>query len=103
MEERLIGLLMRHPTDIPAVRQILAVSDFRSEATRTLFAALLEMWDAGVPIDLVVMAEHLRRRDQLDIVGWYLKLAEVWTAGAGDEQSAIAAAKEISNGGRDLA
>jgi hypothetical protein len=60
----------------------LQITDFYTEAHRTLYSAMLTMAAAGQPIDQITLGEELRRHDQLTFVGGPAKLAVLVEAGA---------------------
>ena len=58
------------------VRQIQPAA-FYEPALRTLYEVMLDIAKAGQPLDLVVLAEELRRRNLLDAIGGLVRLNEI--------------------------
>jgi replicative DNA helicase len=72
---------------------------FYADAHQRVFAAVVALWEAAKPVDLVTVAEELRRRGDLADVPYTL-LTESW-----DEGSVLgsAAARHLASKVRDLA
>lgn len=50
---------------------------FYSPANRVLYGALVELWRAAPPVDIVVLAEELKKSRQLDAVGGFPALTRI--------------------------
>lgn len=50
---------------------------FYKPAHRLIFASLFSLYESGVPIDEIILADHLRSRQALDQVGGHAYLAEI--------------------------
>lgn len=68
-EQSVLGALLIDPDAINRVAKFLRPEDFYLESHRSIYEAILEMDEAGQPVDLVTVADYLRRRDLLDKVG----------------------------------
>ena len=79
-ERSVIGSLLRDNTIISDVIQIVRADNFYYDAHRKVFAAIIEIYDAGHPIDLVILADKLKTKKELDDVGSYRYLSELWEA-----------------------
>jgi replicative DNA helicase len=62
------------------VVQILNVDNFYSDAHQKIYKAMIVLYEAGKPVDLVVLTEALKLANQIDDVGGYGALAELWDA-----------------------
>ena len=51
--------------------------EFYSRQNQTIFRAMLTMRAKRVPVDLVTLAEELKERNEIDVVGGYSRLAEI--------------------------
>src|SRR5690606_19367897 len=45
-----------------------------------IFQAIIDLADSGQPVDLVILAERLKQQKQIEDVGGYAYLAELWEA-----------------------
>ena len=77
-EKALLGGLMRDNEAIGEILQSLVAEHFFSDANQKIYRAILLIYDAGRPVDLVTLAEELRKLGQLDDVGNYQFLAHLW-------------------------
>lgn len=68
-EESLLGALMLSPKAIEDTIDLLTPDDFYKPAHAHIFDAVRQLHGAGQPADPVTLADYLRRRDLLDIVG----------------------------------
>jgi hypothetical protein len=79
-ERAILGAMMRDNRVIPAVRLIVNANAFYQDAHQKVFRAIEEIADSGRPIDLVILTEWLRANGQLEDVGNYDYLAELWAS-----------------------
>jgi AAA domain/DnaB-like helicase N terminal domain len=63
------------------VAAALDVTDFYTEAHRTIYRRMLALRAAGHPVDQITLAAALREHDELDAVGGPPKLAQLFDAG----------------------
>ncbi len=54
---------------IATAAEILVAEDFYRDAHRTIFDALISLFNKGEPADLITVTEALRQRNALDAVG----------------------------------
>jgi replicative DNA helicase len=54
--------------------------DFYADAHQKIFQAISKLYDDGKPVDLVMLAEYLREQKQIEDVGGYGYLGELWDA-----------------------
>ncbi len=80
-ERRVLGSMLRDNTVIHDVVQIISTEDnFYFDAHQKIFKTIKEIYDAGQPVDLVILADRLKLHKQIEDVGGYLYLAELWDA-----------------------
>ncbi|NBY03130.1 MAG: replicative DNA helicase, partial [Planctomycetes bacterium] len=79
-ERSVLGSMFRSNDVIGDVVQILSVDNFYSDAHQKIYKAMLALYEAGKPVDLVVLTEALKQANQIDDVGGYGALAELWDA-----------------------
>ncbi len=64
-----LGAMMIDEESIATALENLEVSAFYKEAHRTIFEAILELYNASKPVDLITLTDELKRRGSLDQVG----------------------------------
>src|SRR6516225_1153402 len=81
-ERSVLGSMLRDNGIIGDVVQILqrAGEDFYTDAHQKIFTAIVALYDKHHPADLVTLAEHLKEQKQIEDVGGYPYLAELWDA-----------------------
>ncbi len=77
----MIGSILRDNTVADEVLLILrGAEDFYHDDHQRIFAAAIALRTASRPIDLVTLAEELHRRGQINDIGGYGKIADLWDA-----------------------
>jgi replicative DNA helicase len=79
-ERSVLGSMLRDNQVISDVVQLVRTEDFYADAHQKIFQAIISLYDKGHPADLVTLAEALRETKQLEDVGSYSYLAELWDA-----------------------
>jgi replicative DNA helicase len=80
-ERSVLGSMLRDNDVISVVVQIITAESFYADAHRKIFQAISDLYDkGGQPVDLVILAEELIRRGQLEDIGRAPYLAELWDA-----------------------
>lgn len=80
-EKSVLGSMLRANSVIGDVLQVLKKEDFYADAHQKIYETMVQVHDqGGRPVDLVILAEELKRRDWLEDVGGYPALAELWDA-----------------------
>jgi len=72
-----LGAILLHQPAVDVVRAVVAAEDFYRPAHQTIFRAIVEMHEAGKPLDLVTLREELTARGQLEAVGGIDYLVEL--------------------------
>jgi replicative DNA helicase len=79
-ERSVLGSMLRSPAAVGDVIQIIRVEHFYADAHQKIFAAITSLQDRQLPVDLVVLADHLKQQSQMEDIGGYAYLAELWDA-----------------------
>ncbi len=79
-ERSVLGSLLRDNAVISEVAAILTAENFYADAHRQIFRAILALAENGSAVDLVTLADYLHINVQLDNIGGYAYLAELWEA-----------------------
>src|SRR5207248_6053610 len=59
---------------------IIRTENFYSDAHQKIFKGIITLYDRGHPVDLVMLAELLKEQKQIEDVGNYAYLGELWEA-----------------------
>ncbi len=76
-EASVLGSLLLYPERLDIIRGLISPEDFYSEQYKVIFTAIVDMSDASEPIDDLTLKETLAKREQLDIAGGAVMLAEL--------------------------
>jgi replicative DNA helicase len=79
-ERSVLGSMLRDNGVIGDIVQILWPESFYLDAHQKIFDAIRKINDKGHPVDLVVLAEYLKEQKQIEDIGNYAYLAELWDA-----------------------
>src|SRR5262245_56709322 len=81
-ERCVLGSMLRDNGAIGDVLQILDKSgqNFYADAHQKIFQAIVTLYEKGHPIDLVTLAEVLKDQKQIEDIGGYAYLGELWDA-----------------------
>ena len=80
-ERSVLGSLLRDNSVISVVVQLLRTEDFYADAHQKIYQAIVSLHDkSGQPVDVVLLAEELKQRGQIEDIGGYTYLAELWDA-----------------------
>src|SRR5262245_14440202 len=79
-ERCVLGSMLRDNAVIPDVINIVRADNFYFDAHQKIYTGIERIFDDGKPVDLVLLAEHLRAEKQLEDIGNYAYLAELWEA-----------------------
>src|SRR3978361_817342 len=70
LEEAVLGAIMLEKSAFDSLVDTNLKSEcFYVEATQTIFKAMQDMQQHGIPIDILTVVEELKRKEQLDAVG----------------------------------
>src|SRR6516164_8101950 len=81
-ETSVLGSMLRDPPGvIGGIIQILRTENFYSDAHQKIYQSMVELYDSkGSAVDLVLLAEKLKQKGELEDVGGPAYLAELWDA-----------------------
>lgn len=79
-ERGVLGSMLRLNAAIDDVVQMIRRDDFYLDAHQKLFDAMTALWTDNRPVDLVTLADELHRRGQVEDVGGYAYVGELWEA-----------------------
>jgi replicative DNA helicase len=77
MERGVLGAVLLESDALVRVLEVLDERDFYQDAHRWIFRTMIELFEENTPIDLLTVAERLRKKDQLEAVGGVLYLTEL--------------------------
>jgi replicative DNA helicase len=79
-ERSVLGSMLRDNAVIGDVLQIIREENFYLDAHQKVFNGVVTLYDKGHPVDSVTLAELLKERKQVEDVGGYGYLGELWDA-----------------------
>jgi len=79
-ERSVLGSMLRENGVIGDVVQIVREENFYLDAHQKIFKAITSLYDHGSPVDAVMLAELLREQKQIEDIGGYGYLGELWDA-----------------------
>jgi replicative DNA helicase len=79
-ERSVLGSMLRDNNVIGDVVQIVRADSFYEDAHQKLFQAIVGMYDKGDPVELVSLGETLIQLKQVEDVGGFAYLAQLWDA-----------------------
>lgn len=79
-ERSVLGSMLRDNTVIGDVFQIIQVDNFYTDAHQKICDAIRVIYDRGKPVDMVLLADYLKEQKQIEDIGGYGYLAELWEA-----------------------
>ncbi len=77
-ERAVLGGVLRWPTGIADVAELLRPQDFARDNHGLIWRAILALWDDGKPVDLRSVADELHRQGHVANIGGYEYLAALW-------------------------
>lgn len=79
-ERSVLGSMLRDNGVIGDVLQILRTENFYLDAHQKIFQAMVALYEKGHPVDLVTLAEWLKQQKQIEDIGGYSYIGELWEA-----------------------
>jgi replicative DNA helicase len=79
-ERSVLGSMLRDNAVISDVVNIVRAESFYSDAHQKIYQAVVSLYDKGHPVDTVFLAEELKQRGQIEDIGNYGYLGELWDA-----------------------
>jgi replicative DNA helicase len=77
IEAQVLGAMLLEREAIARVIEVLDDDAFHADYHRKIFQAVLAMFDRSEPVDIITLAEELRRRGHLEVVGGETYLADL--------------------------
>jgi replicative DNA helicase len=77
-ERCVLGSMLRDNGVVGDVLQVIRAENFYADAHQKIFQAVISLYDKGHPVDLVMLAEILKDQKQLEDIGGYPYLGELW-------------------------
>ena len=79
-ERCVLGSMLRDNLVINDVVQIVREDSFYFDSHQKIFKTIRDIYDAGKPVDMIILAEKLKQQGQIEDAGGYSYLAELWEA-----------------------
>jgi replicative DNA helicase len=79
-ERCVLGSMLRDNGVLGDVIQIIRDENFYFDAHQKIFRGIVGLYDRGQPVDLVMLAEVLKEQKQIEDIGGYGYLGELWDA-----------------------
>ncbi|OWK45351.1 replicative DNA helicase [Fimbriiglobus ruber] len=79
-ERGLLGSVLRDNEVISEILQIIRPDNFYFDAHQKIFQVIIDLYQDGKPVDLVILHETLKSRKQLEDAGGVPYLADLWEA-----------------------
>jgi replicative DNA helicase len=80
-ERSVLGSMLRENSYIPVLVNIVRAENFYTDAHQKIFQAISDLNNnGGQPVDIVLLAEELKQRGQIEDIGGYGYLGELWDA-----------------------
>ncbi|MBT9259475.1 MAG: replicative DNA helicase [Clostridiales bacterium] len=76
-ERAVLGALLLSTEQVTLVGAILRPEDFFLDGHRHIYGAILDLYEAGTPIDLITVGEELKRKGVLQAAGGFAYLADL--------------------------
>jgi replicative DNA helicase len=77
-ERCVLGSMLRENAVIADVVQIIRQENFYFDAHQKIFQAIIDIYDAGHPVDLIILADKLKQQGFIEDVGGYAYLGDLW-------------------------
>lgn len=77
LEEAVLGALMLEKDALTAVVDILKPESFYKDAHKEIYQSILDLFNAGEPIDLLTVSNQLRKNGKLEVVGGAFFITEL--------------------------
>lgn len=79
-EKGVLGSVLRDNVVLSDILNIIRPENFYFDAHQKIFQAIIDLYQEGKPVDLVILFEVLKSRQQIEDVGGAPYLAELWEA-----------------------
>jgi hypothetical protein len=79
-ERAVLGSMLRDNACIEGMREVLGADSFYTDAHQKIYRAVVALHERGGAVDLVLLSDELKSREQINDVGGYGYLGELWGA-----------------------
>lgn len=79
-EQSVLGAMIIDKTSIAQAAEVLKSDDFYRDAHKVIYAAIMELFQKDIPIDMVTLIEHLRAKEKLESIGGITYITEIANA-----------------------
>lgn len=76
-ERSLLGSILLEPDRLPEVIPLVSVTDFFRDAHQYVYQAILDLYDAGTPVDVITLADILGAQGRFELAGGDEMLSEI--------------------------
>jgi len=76
-EQSILGAILIDNDALPRALEIIDIGDFYRQSHRTIFNAMVELFEKNEPIDLITITDCLKRREEIDAVGGVFYLSSL--------------------------
>ena len=76
-EQSILGAILIDNDALPRALEIIDIDDFYKQSHRTIFNAMVELFEKNEPIDLITITDCLKRREEIDAVGGVFYLSSL--------------------------
>jgi replicative DNA helicase len=68
-EQSVLGAVLLDNSTMPVTLELLSHEDFYKDSHRRIFIAMTDLFDKSEPIDIITLTEHLKRKNDLEVIG----------------------------------
>jgi replicative DNA helicase len=68
-EQSVLGAILIDNSALMSTLELLSYEDFYKESHRKIFIGMTDLFDRNEPIDIVTLTDHLRKKNDLDVIG----------------------------------
>jgi replicative DNA helicase len=79
-EQSVLGAMLIDREAVLRVTSLVAADDFYADKHQAIYSAIISIFNRGEPVDIITVAEELKKKDQLDMVGGLAYLGQLASA-----------------------
>ncbi|HKZ57677.1 MAG TPA: replicative DNA helicase [Thermodesulfovibrionales bacterium] len=69
-EQSVLGAILLDNNALYTAFELITPDDFYKDSNKRIFIAMTELLEKNEPIDIITLSDHLRKKDNLDAIGW---------------------------------
>src|SRR3990172_2301274 len=69
-EQSVLGAILLDNNALYTAFELITPDDFYKDSNKRIFIAMTELLEKNEPIDIITLTDHLRKKDNLDAIGW---------------------------------